>query len=78
MSAVDQAAPTRIWADQDKLTWVEECPGERMKDDEVEYIRADLVEAADMAECAAFFAGYDAGEAGRADLAAHAKLKGEV
>lgn len=27
-------------------------------------------EAADMAECAAFFAGYEAGEAGRADLAA--------
>lgn len=38
--------------------------------DAVEYIRADLVEDADMAECAAFLAGYEAGEAGRSDPAA--------
>lgn len=32
--------PKRIWADQDNLTWVEEFPGEAMKDCEAEYILA--------------------------------------
>ena len=39
------AAPKRIWADQENLTWVEECPGEAMKDYEAEYILASEVAA---------------------------------
>ncbi|MDF3607574.1 hypothetical protein PE067_16320 [Paracoccus sp. DMF-8] len=45
MTADTTTAPERIWADMDNLTWVEECPDERMKDDEVAYIRADLCRA---------------------------------
>lgn len=41
----DTKAPERIWADQDNLTWVEADPTERMKSDEVEYIRRDLHDA---------------------------------
>ena len=39
------AAPKRIWADQENLTWVEECPGEAMMDYEAEYILASEVAA---------------------------------
>lgn len=39
------AAPKRIWADQENLTWVEECPGEAMRDYEAEYILASEVAA---------------------------------
>lgn len=35
-------APEMIWADTDNLTWVETDPAERMKDCEVQYVRADL------------------------------------
>lgn len=35
-------APERFWADQESLTWVENYPSERMKNGEIEYIRADL------------------------------------
>jgi hypothetical protein len=34
------AAPKRIWADQENLTWVEVYPGEAMMDYEAEYILA--------------------------------------
>lgn len=37
--------PKRIWADQDNLTWVEEFPGEAMKDCEAPYILASEVAA---------------------------------
>ena len=38
-------APKRIWTDQDNLTWVEDCPGEAMKDYEASYILASEVDA---------------------------------
>lgn len=41
----DTTPPKRIWADQDNLSWVEECPGEAMKDCEAPYILASDAEA---------------------------------
>ena len=41
----DTTPPTRIWADQDNLTWVEEFPGEAMMACEAPYILASEAEA---------------------------------
>lgn len=54
-------APKRIWADQDNLTWVENDPGEVLRAQETEYVRADIVQ--ELAEALEVYAdGCDATE----------------